>query len=49
MQMYVTIIRHHGNVDGHEVVGSSAVERQCAPAADTGMMMRKKGFNLRVT
>ena len=38
LTLYVTIIGHDGNVDGHEVVGSSSVERQCAPAADTERM-----------
>ena len=43
--MSVTIIGHDGNVDGHEEVGSSAVKRQCAPAADAEKK-NKKGWRL---
>ena len=43
--MYVTVIGHDGNVDGHEEVGSSAVKRQCTPAADAEKK-NKKGLRL---
>ena len=33
-----TMIGHDGNFNGHEEVGGSAVERQCAPAAHTETM-----------
>ena len=33
-----TMIGHDGNFNGHEVVGGSAVEGQCAPAAYTETM-----------
>ena len=45
--MSVTIIGHDGNVDGHEEVGSSAVKRQCAPAADAEKK-NKKGWILSI-